>query len=123
MTNWFTAHLMHHTVGFEAGSECVGNQHAAFWLTNNLDSGAFRGAQVQCDKITVPLLTVGNWSSMALALARWRRTRLFLIVDLSLSVPETRNIRLGPVQPGKPCFDVIYIEGTDFHLSFVCKEL
>jgi predicted acyl esterase len=39
-----------------------------FWLSNNLDSGAFRGAQAQWDKITVPLLTVGNWSGMALHL-------------------------------------------------------
>ncbi len=35
---------------------------------NNLDSGAFRGAQAQWDKITVPMLTVGNWTGMALHL-------------------------------------------------------
>ena len=39
-----------------------------FWLSNNLDSGAFRGAQAQWDKITVPMFTVGNWTGMALHL-------------------------------------------------------
>ena len=34
----------------------------------NNDSGAFRGAQAQWDRITVPMLTVGNWSGMALHL-------------------------------------------------------
>ncbi len=70
MTNWFTAHLMHHTVG--RASQQVPNAWAVntlhFWLSNNLDSGAFRGAQAQWDKITVPMLSVGNWSGMALHL-------------------------------------------------------
>jgi uncharacterized protein len=70
MTNWFTAHLMHHTVG--RASQHLPNAWAVntmhFWLSNNLDSGAFRGAQAQWDKITVPMLTVGNWSGMALHL-------------------------------------------------------
>jgi hypothetical protein len=70
MTNWFTAHLMHHTVGRAA--QQLPNAWATntlhFWLSNNLDSGAFRGAQAQWDKITVPLLSVGNWSGMALHL-------------------------------------------------------
>ena len=38
------------------------------WLHNSLDSGAFRGAQAQWDKITVPMFTVGNWSGFALHL-------------------------------------------------------
>lgn len=70
MTNWFTAHLMHHTVG--RASQEIANAWAIntlhFWLGNNLDSGAFRGAQAQWDKITVPMLSVGNWSGMALHL-------------------------------------------------------
>jgi uncharacterized protein len=70
MTNWFTAHLMHHTVGRAAqqlpNAWAINTLH--FWLSNNLDSGAFRGAQAQWDKITVPLLSVGNWSGMALHL-------------------------------------------------------
>ena len=70
MTNWFTAHLMHHTVG--RASQSVPNAWQVntlhFWLGNNLDSGAFRGAQAQWDKITVPMLTVGNWTGMALHL-------------------------------------------------------
>ncbi len=70
MTNWFTAHLMHHTVG--RASQALPNGWQVntlhFWLGNNLDSGAFRGAQAQWDKITVPMLTVGNWTGMALHL-------------------------------------------------------
>src|SRR5689334_20490715 len=46
MTNWFTAHLMRHM----------------------LDSGAFHGAQARWDRITVPMLTVGNWTGFALHL-------------------------------------------------------
>ena len=37
-------------------------------MRNNLDTGAFRGEQAQWDKITIPLLTVGNWSGMGLHL-------------------------------------------------------
>jgi uncharacterized protein len=70
MSNWFTAHLMHHLVG--RASQQLPNAWQVntlhFWLSNNLDSGAFRGAQAQWDKITVPMLSVGNWSGMALHL-------------------------------------------------------
>jgi uncharacterized protein len=70
MTNWFTAHLMHHTLG--RASQDLPNAWAVntlhFWLANNLDSGAFRGSQAQWDKIIVPMFTVGNWSGMALHL-------------------------------------------------------
>jgi predicted acyl esterase len=70
MTNWFTAHLMHHTVGRAAQQipNAWQTNTLHFWLSNNLDSGAFRGAQAQWDKITVPMLSVGNWSGMALHL-------------------------------------------------------
>jgi predicted acyl esterase len=70
MSNWFTAHLMHHLVG--RASQQLPNAWQVntlhFWLSNNLDSGAFRGAQAQWDKITMPMLSVGNWSGMALHL-------------------------------------------------------
>jgi uncharacterized protein len=70
MSNWFTAHLMHHLVG--RASQRLPNAWQVntlhFWLSNNLDSGAFRGAQAQWDRITVPMLSVGNWSGMALHL-------------------------------------------------------
>jgi uncharacterized protein len=70
MTNWFTAHLMHHTLGRAArdlpNAWQVNTLH--FWLANNLDSGAFRGAQAQWDRITVPMLTVGNWTGFGLHL-------------------------------------------------------
>jgi putative CocE/NonD family hydrolase len=70
MTNWFTAHLMHHTVGRASQNLPNGWQVNTlhFWLGNNLDSGAFRGAQAQWDRITVPMLTVGNWTGFGLHL-------------------------------------------------------
>jgi predicted acyl esterase len=70
MTNWFTAHLMHHIVG--RASQQIPNAWMTntlhFWLSNNLDSGALFGAQAQWDKITVPLYSVGNWTGFALHL-------------------------------------------------------
>src|SRR5712691_390520 len=70
MTNWFMAHMMHHLVGrasrHQPNAWQVNTLH--FWLGNNLDSGAFRGAQAQWDKITVPIFSVGNWSGMGLHL-------------------------------------------------------
>jgi uncharacterized protein len=70
MTNWFTAHLLHHTQG--RASQNLPNAWQVntlhFWLANNLDSGAFRGAQAQWDKITVPMLSVGNWTGFGLHL-------------------------------------------------------
>jgi uncharacterized protein len=70
MTNWFTAHLMHHMLGRAARQQPDGWQVNTlhFWLRNNLDSGAFHGAQAEWDKITVPLYTVGNWTGFALHL-------------------------------------------------------
>src|SRR5471032_484088 len=70
MTNWFTAHLMHHVMGRAAQHQPDGWQTNTLWnwLHSNLDSGAFHGAQAQWDKITVPMLSVGNWSGMALHL-------------------------------------------------------
>ena len=70
MTNWFTAHLMHHVMGRAAQHQPDGWQTNTLWnwLHNNLDSGALRGAQAQWDKITVPMLTVGNWTGFALHL-------------------------------------------------------
>jgi uncharacterized protein len=70
MTNWFTAHLLHHLLGRASQHQPDGWQVNTlhFWLRNNLDSGAFRGAQAQWDKIDVPMFSVGNWSGMALHL-------------------------------------------------------
>ena len=70
MTNWFTAHLMHHMLGRASRQQPDGWQVNTlhFWLRNNLDSGAFRGAQAQWDRITVPMFTVGNWTGMSLHL-------------------------------------------------------
>ena len=70
MTNWFTAHLMHHMLGRASRQQPDGWQVNTmhFWLRNNLDSGPLRGAQAQWDRITVPLYTVGNWTGFALHL-------------------------------------------------------
>jgi len=66
MTNWYTAHMLHHLLGRAAQQLPDGWQVNTlyFWLHNNLDSGAFRGAQAQWDKIDVPMFSVGNWSGM-----------------------------------------------------------
>ena len=70
MTNWFTAHLMHHKLG--RASQYLPDAWKVnmldFWLSHNLDSGAFAGAQAQWDKITVPFYTVGNWTGFGLHL-------------------------------------------------------
>ena len=70
MTNWFTAHLMHHKLG--RASQNLADAWKVnildFWLSNNLDSGAFHGAQAQWDKITVPFYSAGNWTGFGLHL-------------------------------------------------------
>src|SRR5476649_1869232 len=70
MTNWFTAHRMHHLLGRASRVEPDRWQTDMMyrWLHDSLDSGALRGAQAQWDKITLPMFTVGNWSGMALHL-------------------------------------------------------
>jgi uncharacterized protein len=70
MTNWYTAHLLHHLLGRASQHLPDGWQVNTlhFWLHNNLDSGAFRGSQAQWHKITVPMFSVGNWSGMGLHL-------------------------------------------------------
>ena len=70
MSNWVTAHTMHHTLGRAArdlpNAWNVNTMH--LWLSNNLDSGVLRGAQAQWDRIKVPMFTVGNWTGFALHL-------------------------------------------------------
>jgi predicted acyl esterase len=70
MTNWYTAHMLHHLLGRAAQHVADGWQVNTlhFWLHNNLDSGAFCGSQAQWDKIDVPMFSVGNWSGMGLHL-------------------------------------------------------
>ena len=70
MTNWYTAHMLHHELGRASRDLPDGWQINTlyFWLHNNLDSGAFHGAQAQWDKINVPMFSVGNWSGMGLHL-------------------------------------------------------
>jgi predicted acyl esterase len=70
MTNWFTAHLLHHMLGRASRQQPDGWQTNMLhhWLRNNLDSGAFLGAQAQWDRITVPMFSVGNWTGFGLHL-------------------------------------------------------
>jgi uncharacterized protein len=70
MTNWFVTHLAHHLIGraYRHNPDAFQTNVLWTWLRNNLDSGAFAGAQAQWDKITVPMLTAGNWSGMGLHL-------------------------------------------------------
>ncbi|HEY1543134.1 MAG TPA: CocE/NonD family hydrolase, partial [Xanthobacteraceae bacterium] len=70
MTNWVTAHLMHHMLGRASREQPDGWQVNTMhlWLRNNLDSGALSGAQAQWDRITVPMLSVGNWTGYGLHL-------------------------------------------------------
>ena len=70
MTNWYTAHLLHHQLGRASQHLPDGWQINTlhFWLHNSLDSGAFRGSQAQWDKIKLPMYSVGNWSGMGLHL-------------------------------------------------------
>src|SRR5207248_256316 len=70
MPNWYLAHLMHHVVGRASRHDANRwrSDTLQFWLSNTLDSGAFRGAQAQWDKMTVPMLSVGNWTGMGLHL-------------------------------------------------------
>ena len=70
MPNWYVAHLLHHELGRASRQLPDGWQvnTLQFWLHNNLDTGAFVGAQAQWDKIDVPMFSVGNWTGMGLHL-------------------------------------------------------
>jgi predicted acyl esterase len=70
MSNWFTAHLLHHTLG--RASRHLPNAWAVntlrFWLSQNLETGGLAGAQAQWDRIAVPFYSVGNWTGFGLHL-------------------------------------------------------
>src|SRR6476659_4404146 len=70
MTNWLTAHMMHHVMGRAAQLNPDGWQTNTLWhwLHHNLDSGVLRGSHAQWKRITVPFLSVGNWTGFALHL-------------------------------------------------------
>src|SRR3990172_1938868 len=70
MTNWFTAHMLHHLLG-RGSREHPDRWRSDMmyrWVHGSLDSGELRASQAQWDKITLPMFTVGNWSGMALHL-------------------------------------------------------
>lgn len=70
MTNWFVTHLSHHLLGraYRQNPDTWQSNTLWKWLRNNLDNGTFKGEQAQWDRITVPLLSAGNWSGMGLHL-------------------------------------------------------
>ena len=70
MTNWITAHTMHHVMGRASQNLPDGWKTNTMWrwMHHNLDSGVLAGSQAQWDKITVPLYSVGNWTGFGLHL-------------------------------------------------------
>ena len=71
MTNWFTAHLMHHMLG-RASQDNAGRAgrptRCSSGCATTSTAARLRGAQAQWDKITVPMFTVGNWTGFGLHL-------------------------------------------------------
>ena len=70
MTNWVTAHTLHHLLGRASREEPDRWRTDALyrWVRSSLDSGELRDSQAQWDRITVPMYTVGNWSGFGLHL-------------------------------------------------------
>jgi predicted acyl esterase len=70
MTNWFVTHLSHHLLGraYRGNPDTFQTNVLWNWLRHSLDDGAFTGAQAQWEKITLPMLSAGNWSGMGLHL-------------------------------------------------------
>lgn len=68
MTNWFTAHFMHHKLGRASRHDADRWQKNIldFWVGNSLDSGAFKASQAQWGLIDLPFLSVGNWTGFGL---------------------------------------------------------
>src|SRR6188508_3385661 len=68
MTNWITAHTMHHVMGRAAQINPDGWRVNTMWhwMHHNLDNGVLAGAQAQWDRIAVPFLSVGNWTGFGL---------------------------------------------------------
>jgi uncharacterized protein len=64
VTTWFTTHMAHHLLGraHHDNPDTFQFNYLRFLMGNSLDSGAFRDAQAQWDRIDIPLLAVGNWS-------------------------------------------------------------
>lgn len=70
MMTWYSTHLAHHILG-RAGQEQPDRFREHFLLRmigNGLDSEAYKSMQAQWDRITLPMLTAGNWGGMGLHL-------------------------------------------------------
>jgi predicted acyl esterase len=70
MPQWFVTHMCHHLAGraYRDNPDTFQINTLWKWVRNNLDSGVFAGSQAQWDRITLPMLTAGNWSGMGLHL-------------------------------------------------------
>ena len=71
MTNWFTAHLMHHTrrPRLAAPARRLADQHAVFLAAATISTAAPSAARRRSGtRSRVPMLSVGNWTGMALHL-------------------------------------------------------
>ena len=53
---------------YRAALRTLWSEEAGIFLNKNLDTGAFRGAQAQWDRITVPFYSAGNWTGFGLHL-------------------------------------------------------
>ena len=70
MTNWFTAHLLHHHLGRASRQQPNPWMINVLdrWLQNNLDNGALTGSTADWSRIDVPFYSVGNWTGFGLHL-------------------------------------------------------
>ena len=70
MTNWFTAHLLHHHLGRASTQQSNPWMINVIdrWLQNNLDNGVLAGSVADWDKIDVPFYSAGNWTGFGLHL-------------------------------------------------------
>ena len=99
MTNWYTAHLLHHLLGRASQQMPDGWQINTlhFWLRNNLDSGAFRGARRNGTRSMCRCFrsAIGRaWACICAATpkpscARRRRTRSCASISARMSIRST----------------------------------
>ncbi len=104
MPNWFVAHMMHHLVGraslHQPNAWQINTLH--FWLGNSLDSGAFRAAQAQWERITQPLLTRRQLVRHGAASARQHRGLRARRLQAQEAADARRHARAPVLHRGRP---------------------
>lgn len=70
MSNWFTAHLLHHHLGRASRQQSNPWMINVLdrWLQNNLDNGTLAGSLADWSRIDVPFYSAGNWTGFGLHL-------------------------------------------------------